>query len=1059
MNGLIAWFAKNKVVANLLMVTILVAGMFSLSNIKMEVFPEFSSDMVSVSVLFLGASPEEVEEGICIRIEEAVQDLEGIKKITATASEGIGTVNIEIKTGYDVRKILDDVKSRVDGISTFPAETEKPVIQEVLNRRQVINVAISGDADEKTLKRIGEKVRDDITNLPEVSQVELSVARPYEISIEISEEALRRYQLTFDEVANAVRISSLDLPGGAIKTEGGEISLRTKGQAYVGSEFENIILRSLPDGTRLKLSDVATVVDGFAETDQSARFDGKPAVLVQIYRVGDENALDLASAVKEYVARIEPTLPEGIAITTWQDDSKILNDRLSLLLRNGRTGFILVFLALALFLRLKLSWWVAVGMAVSFFGAFWLMPQFGVSINLLSLFAFILVLGIVVDDAIVVGENIYTHIQKGKTGLDAAIQGTQEVAKPVIFAVLTTCAAFSPLLNVPGSMGKLMRVIPIVVLSVLLFSLLESLFVLPSHLSHLTLAGKKPARTGLGKWFKNLQQNFSGWLEKFSATTYKKYLELALRWRYSTIAIGVGILIITLALAIGGWVKFTFMPQVEADNVVAFLTMPEGTPVEQTEEAIKKLEATALQIQEEFSSKNQLGIEHVLSTVGSQPFRQRQNIGAAVGGASSSHLGEVNLQLASAEVREVTSVEIARKWRQLTGAIPDAEELSFSSSLFSAGEAINIQLSGADYHELQLATEDLKTKLSEYTGVFDISDTYRSGKEEIKLKLKKEAQAYGLTLSELARQVRQAFYGEEAQRIQRGRDDIRVMVRYPEEERTSLADLENMRIRVAGAEIPFSVAAEVDRGQGFSSINRTDRKRTINVTADVDQSVANANEIVANVIDTYMPQLMQKYASVNYSLEGEQLQQQESLDGLVNGFVFALLMIYVLLAIPFSSYVQPLIVMSAIPFGIVGAIWGHIFLGMDLTLLSIFGIVALTGVVVNDSLVMVDFVNRARAAGLPLKDAIGEAGVARFRPIILTSLTTFAGLTPLLLEKSLQAQFLIPMATSLAFGVIFATFITLILVPTLYYVLEDVRVASSRLLQGSPVKNLLTERN
>ena len=523
MNGLIAWFAKNKVVANLLMVTILVAGMFSLSNIKMEVFPEFSSDMVSVSVLFLGASPEEVEEGICIRIEEAVQDLEGIKKITATASEGIGTVNIEIKTGYDVRKILDDVKSRVDGISTFPAETEKPVIQEVLNRRQVINVAISGDADEKTLKRIGEKVRDDITNLPEVSQVELSVARPYEISIEISEEALRRYQLTFDEVANAVRISSLDLPGGSIKTEGGEISLRTKGQAYVGSEFENIILRALPDGTRLKLSDVATVVDGFAETDQSARFDGKPAVLVQIYRVGDENALDLASAVKEYVARIEPTLPEGIAITTWQDDSKILNDRLSLLLRNGRTGFILVFLALALFLRLKLSWWVAVGMAVSFFGAFWLMPQFGVSINLLSLFAFILVLGIVVDDAIVVGENIYTHIQKGKTGLDAAIQGTQEVAKPVIFAVLTTCAAFSPLLNVPGSMGKLMRVIPIVVLSVLLFSLLESLFVLPSHLSHLTLAGKKPARTGLGKWFKNLQQNFSGWLEKFSTTTYKTY--------------------------------------------------------------------------------------------------------------------------------------------------------------------------------------------------------------------------------------------------------------------------------------------------------------------------------------------------------------------------------------------------------------------------------------------------------------------------------------------------------------------------------------------------------
>lgn len=1059
MNGLIAWFAKNKVVANLLMVSILVAGMLSLSKIKMEVFPEFSADMVSVSVLFLGATPEEVEEGICIRIEEAVQDLEGIKKITATASEGIGTVNIEVETGYDVRKTLDDIKSRVDGISTFPAETEKPVIQEILNRRQVINVAISGDADEKTLKHIGEKVRDDITNLPEVSQVDLSIARPYEISIEVSEETLRRYQLTFDEVANAVRMSSLDLPGGAVKTEGGEISLRTKGQAYVGDEFENIVLRSLPDGTRLKLSDVATVVDGFAETDQTARFDGKPSVLVQIFRVGDENAMDLANAVKEYVTKTSPTLPAGIALTTWQDDSKILQDRLSLLLRNGRTGFILVFLALALFLRLKLSWWVAVGMALSFFGAFWLMPQFDVSINLLSLFAFILVLGIVVDDAIVVGENIYTHLQKGKTGLDAAIQGAQEVAKPVIFAVLTTCAAFSPLLNVPGNMGKFMRVIPIIVLSVLLFSLLESLFILPSHLSHLTLAGEKPARTTLGKWFKNIQQTFSGWLERFSATTYRKYLELALRWRYSTVAIGVGTLIITMALAAGGWVKFTFMPQVEADNVVAFLTMPEGTPVEQTEEALKKLETTALQIQEEFSSKDQLVIEHVLSSIGSQPFRQRQKHGPNLGGVTSSHLGEVNLQLASAEVREITSVQIARKWRELTGAIPDAEELSFSSSLFNAGDALNIQLSGADYDELQLAIEDLKIKLAEYTGVFDISDTYRSGKEEIKLKLKKEGEAYGLTLVDLARQVRQAFYGEEAQRVQRGRDDIRVMVRYPEAERTSLADLENMRIRVAGGEIPFSVAAEIDRGQGFSSINRTDRKRTISVTGDVDLSVANANEIVSDVIDTYIPQLLQKYPSVSYSLEGEQSEQRESLAGLLNGFFFALLMIYVLLAIPFSSYMQPLIVMSAIPFGIVGAIWGHILMGMSLTLLSMFGIVALTGVVVNDSLVMVDFVNRARDAGLSLKEAIREAGVSRFRPILLTSLTTFAGLTPLLLEKSMQARFLIPMAVSLAFGVIFATFITLILVPTLYHILEDAKEGAVRVLGSAPVKKLLAESN
>jgi len=1051
MNGVIAWFAENRVAANLLMVCILAAGIISLSSIKLEVFPEFSADMISVSVVHLGATPEEVEEGVCVRIEEAVQDLEGIKRIKSTASEGVGTVLVEVEAGYEVRKILDDVKSRVDGISTFPVETEKPVIQEVLNKRQVINVAISGNADEKSLKRIGERVRDEISDLKEVSQVELSVARPYEISIEVSEVTLQRYQLTFDEVANAVRRSSLDLPGGSVKTESGEISIRTKGQAYIGTEFENIVLRSFPDGTRLKLSDVATVVDGFAETDQFARFDGEAAVLVQVFRVGDENALDLAEAVKNYVARASPTLPEGIKFTTWQDDSLILNDRLSLLLRNGRAGFFLVFLALALFLRFKLAWWVVVGMIISFFGAFWVMPQYDVSINLLSLFAFILVLGIVVDDAIVVGENIYTKMEKGITGLKGAIAGAQEVAKPVIFAVLTTCAAFSPLLSVPGNMGKFMKVIPIIVLAVLLFSLIESLLILPAHLSHLKIV--RPGEGG--GWLRQIQDRFSAFLTRFTNTTYRDTLDLALKWRYSTIALAVGTLIVTMSFTASGWVKFTFMPQVEADNVVAFLAMPEGTPAEVTTEAIKKIEVQALKLQEKYTSQDKPAIEHVLATIGAQPFRLRQRIGAPVGGASASHLGEVNLQLESAEIRAVSSLELARQWRELTGVIPDAEELSFTASLFSAGEAINIQLAGADYQELQFATEDLKAKLAEYPGVFDISDTYRSGKKEVKLKLTKEAESLGLTLAGLARQVRQAFYGEEAQRIQRGRDDIRVMVRYPKAERKSMADLENMRIRVAGSEIPFSAAAEIDQGRGFSSINRTDRKRTISVTGDVDLTIANANEVIESVVSNYMPELLAKYPSVDFSLEGEQSEQQEAMGGLASGFMFALLLIYVLLAIPFHSYSQPLIVMSAIPFGIVGAIWGHIILGLNLTFLSMFGLVALTGVVVNDSLVMVDFVNRARASGLDLMDAIREAGVARLRPILLTSLTTFAGLTPLLLEKSLQAQFLIPMAVSLAFGVVFATFITLILVPTLYYVLEDAKSASARLVHG--VKQMLIE--
>ena len=1047
MNRAIAWFAENRVTANLLMIVIIAAGLLSLLQIKIEVFPEFDSDNISVAVSYLGAAPEEVEEGVCIRVEEAIQDLEGIKKIRSTAAEGVGRVNVEVKAGYDARQLLDDIKARVDGINTFPEETEKPVIQEILLRYQVINIAISGQTDERSLKIFGERVREELIDLPEISQVELSAARPYEISVEVSEGSLRRYGLTFDEVAQAVRRSSIDLPGGSIRASSGEISLRTKGQAHHGEEFENIILRSFADGTRLRLGDVANIEDAFAETDESARFDGEPTVLVQVFRVGNESALEIASAVKDYIKDAELRLPEGIQLTTWQDDTLILRDRLSLLFRNGRAGFILVFLCLALFLRFKLAWWVAVGMVISFFGAFWVMPGFDVSVNLLSLFAFILVLGIVVDDAIVVGENIYKHAETGKSGLRAAIDGAREVGTPVVFAVLTTVAAFSPLLNVPGMMGKFMKVIPIIVVATLLFSLIESLFILPAHLSHANLTEEKKYKRGIRRFWNDLQNRFSAKLQHFAQHTYRNVLDLALRWRYTSVAAGIATLVLTLGIVAGGWVKFTFFPDVEADNAVALLTMPQGTPAEVTAAVIERLEDSALQLKQEIAANGQDDVQHVLATVGAQPFRMRQSRDpvSRLGGGGS-HLGEVNLQLASSEVREISASELAQRWRKLTGPVPEAEELIISTAIMSTGEPINIQLAGANYQDLQLVAEELKVRLAEYPGVFDITDSFREGKKEIKLNIKPQAEALGVTLSDLARQVRQAFYGEEAQRFQRGRDDIRVMVRYPESKRRSLSDLENMRIRVpGGGEVPFSATAEAIEGRGYASITRTDRRRTINITADVDENQANANEIVADVTTKVMPELLAKYPGVKYSLEGEQSEQRETLAGLGRGFFFALILIYVLLAIPFRSYAQPLIVMSAIPFGLVGAVWGHMIMGKDLTILSGFGLVALTGVVVNDSLVMVDFVNRARRNGLALMDAIRESGVSRFRPILLTSLTTFAGLTPLLLEKSLQAQFLIPMAISLAFGVVFATFITLILVPSIYYILEDAKAGLAKI--------------
>ncbi len=1048
MNHAIAWFARNSVAANLLMIVILGGGLLTISRLKVEIFPELSSEVISVSVVYPGAAPEEVEEGVCMRIEQALQGLTGVERVTATASENVGSVNVELVPGTDLQELRDDVKARVDAIDTFPEETEKPIVTDVTIRRQVIIVSISGKTDEATLKHLGEQVRDEISTIPGITQAELANARPYEMSIAVSETALRRFGLTFDEVARAVRRSSLDLPGGSLKTEGGEILLRTKGQAYRGPDFEAVVLRTRPDGTHLTLGQVAAVVDGFEETDQSARFDEDPAVQVLVFRVGDQNALDIAEKVKAYVAEAEARMPEGIQLTTWADFSLVLRSRLDLLIRNGRAGFCLVFLILALFLRLRLAFWVALGIPISFLGAIWTMPSMEASINLISLFAFIVVLGIVVDDAIIVGENIYRHFQQGKDRLRAAIEGTQQVSVPVIFAVLTSVAAFSPLLTVPGNTGKIMKLIPVIVIAALAFSLIESLFILPAHLAHAKMNGKKRGSWPVGRAWNRLQDRFASRMRRFTDTVYRPALELALTWRYVTVASGISTLLLTVGIVGGGWIKFTFFPQVEADYVVSLLTMPRGTPAEATARALRELEKAALILEKEIEDKaGEEVFRHMMTSIAEQPYRasQRANAGSAAT-FTGAHLGEVMIELTPSERREISSPEIARRWRELTGPIPDALELTVTASLFSAGAPIHIQLSGPDNRELQEVAKKLKTRLAEYPGVIEIADSFRPGKQEVKLSLTRTAEILGLTLSDLARQVRQAFYGEEAQRVQRGRHDVKVMVRYPAHERRSLGNLEEMRIRTPdGGEVPFSVAARAELGRGYASIRRADRQRIIAVTADVDENVANANEVLSSLTGSVLPNVLADHPRVRYTLEGEQREQREVLSGLLKSFMLALPMIYVLLAIPFKSYIQPLIIMAAIPFGLVGAVWGHIIMGMNLTILSMFGLVALTGVVVNDSLVMVDFINRSRSEGAALQVAIREAGAARFRPILLTSFTTFAGLTPILLEKSMQAQFLIPMAISLGFGVLLSTFITLGLVPVSYAILEDLRALVARI--------------
>ncbi|MCH7548843.1 MAG: efflux RND transporter permease subunit, partial [Candidatus Krumholzibacteriota bacterium] len=843
MNGAIRWFAENHVVANLLMLMIIAAGIITIPSITKEVFPEFDMDMAYVTVRYLGAAPEEVEEGVCVKIEEAIQGLDGIKTITSTAAEGAGTVIVEFETGIDANKLISDIKTRVDAIATFPAETEKPVIAEITNRRQVIDIAISGRADESSLKAIGERVRDELLAIDGISQVALVSARPYEISIEISEVTLRRHNITFDMVADAVRKSSLDLPGGSIRTAGGEILLRTKGQAYRGREFEELVLITRPDGTRLLLGDVATVVDGFAQTDQSARFSGDPAVNIRVFRTGNQDPLKIVEKVKEYVVGAQRRVPEGITLTPWQDYSRLLRGRMDLMARSARTGYVLVFIILALFLRFRLAWWVSLGIPISFLGAFWLMPATGSTINMPSLFAFIVVLGIVVDDAIVIGENIHKHQELGEKGVHAASRGAIEVAIPVIFGVLTTIAAFTPLLHVAGMMGKFMRVIPIIVITTLVFSLIESLLILPSHLAR-SQGGRGDASRVAGVW-RRFQEGFSQKMDMFVENVYRPALRVGLKYRYATVAFALVLLMLTAAMIGAGWMKFVFFPNVESDYMTADLTMPSGHSVENTAEAIRSLEASALQLRAELALESPDGegpIRHIFTSIGEQPRKSDQATpGADFFAFSGSHLGEVLIELTPSEKRSVSSVDALRRWRELTGEIPDAIELTFSSTIFSAGEPINVQLSGANIEHLDAAAARVKETLEDYAGVYDIADSFRRGKQEVKLSIKPAAEAYGITLVDLARQVRQAFYGEEAQRIQRGRDDVRIMVRYPEDERRSIGDLENMRIRTRdGGEVPFSLVADAEMGRGFSSIRRVDRQRAINVTADVDETKGNA---------------------------------------------------------------------------------------------------------------------------------------------------------------------------------------------------------------------------
>jgi multidrug efflux pump subunit AcrB len=1020
-SGPIAFMARNPVAANLAMLFLIVGGVFAVNFITQELFPDVTPDIVTVSVPYPGASPEEVEQGIVLAVEEAVMGIDNVKEVTSSASQNVGTVRVEMFGGGNLEKLLQDVKSQVDRITTFPDDAEDPIISIASRRRQVIDMVVYGDISMESLRETTEQVRDRLLQEPRITQIDLTGARNFEIAIEIPFENLRRYNLTMTDIARRLNAASIEMPGGGLDTPSGEILVRMNERRQLGREFSLTPIITGPDGSEVLLEDIATIRDSFTEGGVTPRYNGLPALRVNVYRIGNETPLQVSNTVHQLLPELRTMLPPGVAIDIRNDRAENYRDRVNLLLKNGTIGLILVLIILGVFLELRLAFWVMMGIPISFLGTLLLMPFFDASLNMISLFAFIIALGIVVDDAIVVGENIYYHHQRGNKLQKAAVIGAREMSMPVTFSILTNIVAFMPMFFVPGVAGRVFSNIPLVVVLAFSLSLLESLFILPAHLGH----HKARKRYGLFKKIYNGQQFIGIRFAKWIHDSYQPWLNKVLKHRYVALAIALSILIIAFAYAASGRMGFSMFPRVESDFARAFISLPFGSPETQTEEVMNQLFAGAEQVVEECNCP-----ELVVGVYASQGW---QGANTAV----------VWVYLAEPSIRDsiMSTDEFVRRWRETVGPIQGAEQARFESDFGGpgAGRALTIELTHRDVDILKAASSELAGELLNFPIVSDIVEGYAMGKRQVDFTLKPEAKSLGLTAFDIARQMRSAFYGSEVSRQQRGRHETRTVVRLPLDERDSEYFLEEFLVRTAnGRDVPLRDVADFAYGRAYTSIERRDGRRVVQVMADVtprDQ----ANQVVNALVAEHIPELEARYPGLTWSFAGQQRDIQDSMVSLYQGFALALLAIYALLAIPFKSYVQPLIVMMGIPFGVIGAIIGHIIMGYGLSVISMMGIIALSGVVVNDSLVLINYANRLREKypGMTPHFAAVKAAVQRFRPIVLTTLTTFFGLTPMMFERSRQARFLIPMAISLGWGILFATMITLILVPCLYLAIED----------------------
>lgn len=1027
--GAIAWMAGNSVAANLVMVVLLIGGLIFAFQIKQEVFPEFDMDTVTVSVAYPGAGPEEVEQGIVLAVEEAVQGLDGVKEVTSTSSEGAATITIEALKGADLDKLTQDVKNEVDGISSFPEEAEDPVVAESSRKHDVLSIILYGKQDLMVLRDLTEQLRDELLANPGITQAELKEVSKLQISVEVPQASLRAYNLTLEGIADRLDQASVELPGGGIKTASGEVLVRMKERRDYGREFAETPVVTGNDGTVVRVGDIGTVIDGFADTDIITTYNGMPAVRIDVYRVGDQTPFSVSTAAHEALDKFRAEMPENVHVEVLDDKSIVFGQRMDLLLSNGYMGLALVFVFLALFLDARLAFWVAMGIPISFMGSFLILPALGISINMITMFAFLIALGIVVDDAIVVGENVHTMRQQGMPPLKAAIVGAKSIAMPVTFSVLTNVVTFMPLMFLSGIMGKIMLSIPVVVISVFVISLFESLFVLPAHLGHM----KSGTRSRLMLWIGRYQKMFSQGLLRFIQNRYRPFLDLCVSWRYLTVACGLALLVVCAAYVASGRLGFTLMSKVESDYAYVTAELPYGSAVNESKAVRNRLLTSAQKVIAE-NGGNQLA------------KGTYSKIGGAGRELSGSHVVKIQVFLTDSDTRPISTDAFVRKWRTATGEIPGVDTMVFESDRGGpgSGSSLELELTHSNVDTLEKAATEVAQALSYFPKVKDIDDGFSPGKQQLDFTLRPEGKSLGLTAQDVAGQVRAAYEGKEVLRQQRGRNEVKVVVRRPENERISEYDLEELLIRTPdGVDVPLREVVNIKRGRAYTSINHVNGRRAITVAADVSPR-SDTTQVLKQLFADGMPRVQSRYPGLGYRVQGAQGDMNEGTDSLMSGLLLSMLVIYALLAIPFKSYSQPLIVMTCIPFGAVGAILGHAMMGYSISLTSLLGIVALSGVVVNDSLVFIDCTNGRRREGHCAHDAVLHAGTARFRPIMLTSLTTFGGLAPMILETSRQARFLIPMAISLGFGILFATLITLLLVPSLYMILDDVH----RFVQG-----------